>query len=299
MKVAPQVMKRGKNSASFAPPPIPFERPAVKELGKDDYVTLKLKTVPRSASSAEYSLNVPYFRSGTPEEWLKFQKNLRRVFVGQNLTTGTHKFSMARRLLVGDSLSHFEKAANSFVTVDDNEVEDRNETSENFELALQAVTEYVFPKRALTMQKRYMRRIMRKPKKVKTRQYCARYAEINKYLEEFPPFKGKIQCIPEDEVLEHLEFAVPNTWQKQMVLHGFNTVEQTIDDFIEFCERMEFKEDIHDSIHQLGQTPPVKIDVRNTGPSVEAGRSSRKRRAQFFVFITVKILPITPMTARC
>ena len=66
-----------------------------------------------------------------------------------------------------------------------------------------------------------------------------------------------------------------------MVLHGFNTVEKTIDDFIEFCERMEFNEDIHDSIHQLGQTPPVKIDVRNTGPSVEAGRSSRKRRAIF------------------
>ena len=52
--------KRGKKKAAgFVPPSILFERPAIKDLGKDNYVALKLKTVPRSASSAEYSLNVP------------------------------------------------------------------------------------------------------------------------------------------------------------------------------------------------------------------------------------------------
>ena len=75
----------------------------------DDYVMLKLKTVPRSTTSAEYNLNMPYFRNWTPEEWLKFLMNLNRVFTGQNLTTGPHKFAMARRLLVGESLSHFDK----------------------------------------------------------------------------------------------------------------------------------------------------------------------------------------------
>ena len=64
--------KQMKMPQGFIAPPIPLERPVVKELEKDDYVTLKLKTVPRSTTSAEYSLNVPYFRSGTPEEWLKF-----------------------------------------------------------------------------------------------------------------------------------------------------------------------------------------------------------------------------------
>ena len=90
-----------KNPPGFVPPPIPLERPEPKELEKDDYVTLKLKTVPRSSTSAEYSLNMLYFCNGTPEEWLKFLTNLKRVFNGQNLTTGPHKFSMARRLLVG------------------------------------------------------------------------------------------------------------------------------------------------------------------------------------------------------
>ena len=199
--------KTKKTSNGFVPPPIPLERPSAKELEKDDYVTLKLKTVPRSASSAEYSLNVPYFCSGTPEEWLKFLLNLKRVFNGQNLTSGP--------LLIGESLAHFEKKAETFVETDDEGNETtREETLDYFELALQAVAMTVFPKKSLTTQKRYMRRIMRNPRDMKTRDYCARYAEINKYLEEFPPFEGKQQVLPEDEILEHLEFVIPNSWQK-------------------------------------------------------------------------------------
>ena len=255
--------RSSKTPAGFAPPPIPLERPVTKELEKDDYVSLKLKTVPRSSTSAEYSLNVPYFRSGTPEEWLKFLTNMERVFIGQNLSTGPHKFSMARRLLIGESLSHFEKKAESFVEVVE-QVENCHKSIENFEKCLQAVTMTVFPQKALMTQKRYMRRIMRKPRAMKTRDYCARYAEINKYLEEFPPFKGKQQAIPQDEILEHLEFAIPSSWQKQMVLQGFNTLERSVEDFIEFCERLEFSKQIYDSSHSsTGQKANVKIDKKS------------------------------------
>ena len=60
--------KNSKNNNGFAPPPIPLERPAVKELEKDQYLALKLKSVPGRATSGEYTLNVPYFQSGTAEE---------------------------------------------------------------------------------------------------------------------------------------------------------------------------------------------------------------------------------------
>ena len=68
--------KNNKSSNGFAPPPIPLERPAAKELEKDQYLALKLKSVPGRATSGEYTLNVPYFQSGTAEEWLKFLQNL-------------------------------------------------------------------------------------------------------------------------------------------------------------------------------------------------------------------------------
>ena len=126
--------------------------------------------------------------------------------------------------MVGESLAHFEKKAESFVEVDvEAETENRHETAENFDLALQAVTETVFPKKALTTQKRYMRRIMRKPKDMRTRDYCARYAELNKYLEDFPPFRGKAQVLPEDEILEHLEFSIPNSWQRSKWFYRVST----------------------------------------------------------------------------
>ena len=74
--------KSNKNSNGFAPPLIPLERPASKEMEKDQYLALKLKSVPGRQSSGEYTLNVSYFQSGTAEEWLKFLQNLEKVFLG-------------------------------------------------------------------------------------------------------------------------------------------------------------------------------------------------------------------------
>ena len=104
-------------------------------------------------------------------------------------------------------------------------------------------------KKALLTQKWYMRRILRKPKDISIRKYVARFSELNKYLESFPPYQGSTQCLPPDKVLEHLEFAVPNLWQKQMVLHGFNALENSLIGFVEFCERIETSEEIYGSTH--------------------------------------------------
>ena len=142
MKVTVPCKNNNANNG-FAPPPIPLEKPAVKDLEKDQYLALKLKSIPTRANSAEYTLNVPYFQSGTPEEWLKFLQNLERVFVGQNLTTGPNKFSMARRLLAGDSLSHFERKAATLRDADRN----LDESEENFKKSLRAVTETILNKK--------------------------------------------------------------------------------------------------------------------------------------------------------
>ena len=264
--------KTSSTRSGFAPPPIPLEKPPVKELDKDQYLALKLKSIPTRNNSAEYTLNVPYFQSGTPEEWLKFLQNLERVFLGQNLTTGPNKFSMTRRLLVGDSLSHFDRKAETFKDDNGNPVE----TEANFKSSLRAVTETILNKKALLTQKRYMRRILRKPKDMTTRMYCARFAELNKYLESFPPYREG-QSLPDDEVLEHLEFAIPNSWQKQMVLQGFNTLEHTMEEFIEFCERLEFSEDIYDSSH-VGQKANTKTGAKGTDSKQSSGNPSLKRK---------------------
>ena len=98
------------------------------------------------------------------------------------------------------------------------------------------------PRRALRMQKRYMRRYMRKPRDtMKMRVYRNRVVELNNYLERFPTvfYRNRVvelnnyleqfpiafnatQKIDEDEIVDILEFDTPNKWQSEMVHLGFD-----------------------------------------------------------------------------
>ncbi len=260
--------KTGERPNGFSNAPISLERPTVAEVTKDSYLKMKLRSTPTDADSPTYELEICYFKSGTPEEWLKFKKNLNRVIIGQNLTTGPTQYAMARRLLLGNCLAVFNNKAEEL----------QNETVSNFKLCLKAVAKDVFPPKALMTQKRYMRRVLRKPKEMKIREYFTRYRELNNYLEEFPPFKDG-QKLPEDELMEHAEFAIPNAWQKQMVLQGFNPVEHSLQEFIEFCERLEVSEDIYDGAHTKGQkTKFQKESSSNSNPQKETGKPFNKKR---------------------
>ena len=46
-----------------------------------------------------------------PEELLFFIKSLKKVIVGQAITSGPNQYVLARHLLQGDALAAFEKAA--------------------------------------------------------------------------------------------------------------------------------------------------------------------------------------------
>jgi hypothetical protein len=225
------------SSKRFIAAPIPFERPEVKETQKEDVMGFKIRYYPTNPKSSTYELNLGVFKSGTPEEWLKHKSALNKILVGQNIQEPADKFCMARRVLEGDALAVFNNAA------EDNEV-----TLETFNDCINAVTAHVFPSRALSTQKRYMRRYMRKPTDVKIREYVARVNEINSYLKEFPPFKQD-QMLEEDEILDILEFGVPASWQKLMVQHGFNPTDHSTQEFIEMCERMEWTE-VQESNHK-------------------------------------------------
>lgn len=243
---------------TMAPPPIPLNRPATVELKKGDYVTVKLRSVPSEENSQTYDLNIGIFRSGTAEAFLEFRRNLKKAIVGQHITTGPPMFSMARRLMAGDALSVFNNRA----------AELGAETTANFKQVMNALAAHVFPQRALRMQKRYMRRYMRKPKGQTTREYIARVNEINEYLSLFPPFEAD-QKLPTDEILDILEFGMPATWQREFWRQGFDPIAHSIEDFTEFCERLEFTEEMYDETHASKKRPRVD---RNS-MSKESGNS--------------------------
>ena len=76
MKVlVPKKANNNKRKLGFLPPPIPLECPTNKTLQKDEYLVMKLQLVPNMSTSPVYKLNIPYFKDGTPEKWMKFLAN--------------------------------------------------------------------------------------------------------------------------------------------------------------------------------------------------------------------------------
>jgi hypothetical protein len=245
-------------------PPIPLERPERQKLEEGNYVSFKLRAVPADADSQLYSLQVPYYTTGTPEQWIQFRKNLDKILTGQHITTGPPTYAMTRRILEGAALAKFEESTADRGT----------ETLEHFEEVLQDMGSYVFPRRALQMEKRYMRRYMRKPRKLKMREYLARVDELNNDLRYFPSFVMGARLV-EDELLDIYEFGVPATWQKQFLLHGFDPLEHTKQEFLEFCERLEATEDIFEERHGVKRKayPSERYKVKE-GKSALANRPS-------------------------
>jgi hypothetical protein len=87
-------------------------------------------------------------------------------------------FTIGRRLMDGDALSELE----NFVTA-----EQLTQTVNNCNRAMEAVAKHVFTTQAAKLQKRYLRRFVRKPLTMNVRKFVARIQEINNYLPFFPP----------------------------------------------------------------------------------------------------------------
>ena len=222
----------------YAPPPIKFERVEPKKAPKSDLVTFPLRAEPANPDSQTFEVTIAKFRFGNPENWINTNKVIRRIVTGTHATTAPQKFRIYRQVLDGDAAAVFNNRATELGA----------ETNPNLAACVAALTRHVFPRRSLTFQKRYMRRYMRKPRDVNAREYVARVTELNNMLAEFPhrhdddALAGEEQCLPEDEILDILEYGVPNTWQKGFVHQGFNPLEHTLNEFVEMCERFEYTE---------------------------------------------------------
>ena len=249
-----------KNGTRLLKPAISLRRPEKKDEGKHDE-KIKCRTNPGEADSTTYEIPVAYFKDGSPEEWLLFKKKLTRCITGQNVTSGPTKYALAKRLLGGRALADFNHAANAH----------GNESLANYKRCINAVTLGVFPQKALQDQKRWMRRFLKKPRDMPVRDYIARVIEINDYLIEFPPtvVGGDSTKLPDDELLDLLEFGIPIKWQRQMQVQNFEPTAGTLREFQDFCERLE---------SALDEYPNGEKDETSKKPSgQEKGKKKRRR----------------------
>ena len=103
----------------------------------------------------------------------------------------------------------FEMKAKSIIDAEDVE---RGRTDADFKKCIDAVTKHVFPRNALAIQKRWMRRWMRKPRELNVRQYVARITEIVSKFCLYPGYKTEM-AMTDDEVADIVANSVPNLWE--------------------------------------------------------------------------------------
>ena len=261
MKITSTTTPKNTPGKRFHHPVIGLERPPPVTLQKGEYVILKCRTIAGDVTSPTYDLPVPYFKTGTPEEFLNWRKNLSKAMTGQNCVTAEAKYGMARRLLDGDALAAFNQSANSF----------QNEDLASFEHVIAELTAHVFPNRAAQTQKRYMRRFLKKPTTMSTKAFFARFIEINEMFPFYPPHPGStadVERFDEEELLDILEFSCPYEWKREMLLQNFDPVVSTLEEFSAFCERLE-----HTHPHVENKTPKKEEKTTSTKRKKRDGQS--------------------------
>ena len=107
---------------------------------------------------------------------------------------------------------------------------------------MKALRRHVFPIGSVRLQKRHLRRHLKKPEELTARQWKVRVAELNNCIPRFAPDVdggGTPTELADDELVESLEVASPKLWQAQMMAQDFDPVGKTLDEMLAFFERME------------------------------------------------------------
>ena len=264
-KVSTSSSRSKSSSKSKLKPVIPLERPEAKEFNSKNYLTNKCLSVPGDNNSAAYNVTVQYFEDGTPEEWLELLAAHKRVCQGQNITNGPGLYDVLRRHLKGTAVTKYGNVAR----------EQGAQTVQNFKIVVKELTKFFFPQHALRIQKRYIRRFIRKPKDMKFRTFVSRVLELNGHLDKFPEEVPNVAptILENDEIKDILHHACPKSWQDHMTQLGFNFPDKTIEDMIEFCERFENTDD---------DVIPKKKRSTKKESSSSSKKTTRKRKKVTF-----------------
>ena len=218
-------------------------------------------------TAATYKMKVQRFCEGNVEEWIRARRAITEIWTQNSVTAPTDRHSNVCAILRGGSLTvyeeHVEEAKNP---TDDEGVVTTVALSREMVLeGLDAVAETVFPHRALQTQKQWMRRGMRKPRELSFRKTASAVGRLNNALPIFPG--GSLSSkFSDTEVVELLEWSIPQTWRSKFDLAGYVPTSFDKKRLISECEAMERSEPATKKVQSTGtkdKTVPHKKGQRN------------------------------------
>ena len=202
-------------------------KPRIEWYTKAKSTDYKCYKDPADTKSAAHTLTIYHFENEGPEELLEFLERIKTVEKGQGLTNGPDRYTLMRHVLKGAPLTAFENAAAAA----------GNETVTNYDKCVQAVKAAVFPPKAAIRQRRALARF-RKPIDWTMRRYAGRMSELNNQIPKYP---AKSDGTPyakhsEEELVSFIEDGLPNRYCAFLREHGFDVLEHTMQEFIDFVE---------------------------------------------------------------
>ncbi len=217
--------------------------PELTELDKNDkaaFIGFDLPTIAGENKGVTYKKQTKKFDEGTPEEYIILRRDLDEIWAQNEMTTGRNRAATVRSLLQNESLTTFETSLEEQHTSidDDGETLITDLTDENVNEALLALSETIFPHRALEVQKLWMQRGMRKPLELSTRKTASAISRLNNALPLFP--NGSVEDKFDDaDVISLLEWSLPPAWRKKFELDGYNPSDGSKQKLILACEAIE------------------------------------------------------------
>jgi hypothetical protein len=238
-----------KTTPKFLPviPLLPTKLSSEELKDKAVYITFTLQVSKGSGpGTPTYRKSIRTFDKGDPQQWMEAITRLKEIWAQNLITVPTDMSNTAVAILKGDSLTSYEAAMEDNCTDPDDESLMVPMMEQHIDDALLAVTNQIFPYRALKTQKQWMTKYARKRYEMGAKQFVISMSRINNYIPFFPNATVLLKY-SKGELLNILEFAVPPHWRKALDLRDYLPTSDDKARFISECERVERNE-----------TPPAK-----------------------------------------
>jgi transposase InsO family protein len=254
-------------------PPIPFVA-KLKRLEADGSDAEKVESVrfeflvDPSNPNTRFTKEFFIFKDGTPEEYIKWLMGYRDLELLMPLKEALERTKMLRTLLKGRALSLFEYHLSKRCGTEEEGVSDH----EVLELVIRDLGLDYISRRAIRVQKYYMRRCLFMGPNTTVQQFIERLNELNRYLLFFP--EENPSPLNQDEVIEILDQAKPPNWHEAMISANIDIFEMDYESAISYFIRLENLDKIR---RANGPVPALGVD-NNTAVTSSVGNSNARKR---------------------
>jgi hypothetical protein len=260
-------------------------------LSKENSVGFTLKTNPADADSSSYKTNVRILTGGeSARVIIRWKTDVYRVCEGLNARTIAEMIRVTLTMMRDMPKTLFEssilnQSTDAYQAALDAAADDAARNAirargiahyrhvDHFEPAIQNVIVNMMPKKILQYVKRNLRRNNRKPKELKVRIYFQHLARINtEEIPELPPF-GLNQELKADEIIDILLYGTPKSWSKEMDRQGFDPMDHTPLEVVDFMEQIETAEDFDGQIVENNKSANNNNKKSSNGNGKDNGTS--------------------------